>query len=106
MIHLCPFCGHVLPHNLRDGIATCINCSRVFDSTPFNRLLSAGWMVRKEHISCIERLVSYGFKEEEAILAVTFVHENCMSHEDYVKALKNIGVSQVCLLDDLEEKAA
>jgi predicted choloylglycine hydrolase len=63
-------------------------------------------MVRKEHISCIERLVSYGFNEEEAIVAITFVHENCMSHEDYVKALKNIGVSQVCLLDDVEEKAA
>jgi hypothetical protein len=62
-------------------------------------------MVRKEHISCVERLVSYGFHEEEAIVAITFIHENCLSHEEYVKALKNIGVSQVCLLNDIEEAA-
>lgn len=105
MIHLCPFCGHVLPHNLKDGIASCLNCSRVFDSTPFNRLLSAGWMVRKEHIYSAERLVSYGFTQEEALLAITFVFENCYSHEEYVKALKNLGVSQVYVPPDAEEAA-
>lgn len=102
MMHLCPFCGHMLPHNLRDGIGSCPHCSRVFDSTPFNRLLSAGWIVRKEHISCPERLVSYGFREDEAKTAVDFVFENCYSHEEYVRALKEMGVSQVYQIQDDE----
>jgi hypothetical protein len=102
MIYLCPFCGHILPHCLSDGSSTCVNCSRVFDSTPFNNLLSAGWLVRKEKISDETGLVKYGYSEVVAGVAIKLVYELGLSHEQLVKALKEIGVSQEfsCIPDE------
>lgn len=94
MIQLCPHCGHVLPQSLSDGITCCVNCSRVFDSCPFNRLLSGGWLARKQNIDEPEVLESYGFKREEAILIIVFVTENGYNPQDYAKALEILGVSK------------
>lgn len=92
---MCPFCGHVLPHPLKDGIANCLNCSRIFDSTPFNRLLSAAWLVRKHHISDDERVIAYGFKPTEAAIVIRFIAEMGYSHDEFLKALEELGVSKI-----------
>lgn len=94
MIDLCPFCGHRLYQALGDGIATCNNCSRVFDSCPLNRLLSAGWVVRKKNYDDPQDLVREGFTEEEAYVAICFVYENEYSPDEYLKALRSLGVSE------------
>jgi hypothetical protein len=101
MIQLCPYCGHVLPTALRDGISNCLNCARVFDSCEFNKLLSAGWLVRKQHITDEQVLVRYGFTEAEAVLALAFVLEKQYNHDDYVKALKLLRISQVYEPDEV-----
>lgn len=95
MIQLCPFCGHLLPHGLGDGLGSCMNCSRVFDSSPFNRLLSASWLCRKQHIVDVDMLANYGFKKEEAMIVINFVAENSYSHQEFCQVLKELGVSQV-----------
>lgn len=94
MIELCPFCGHSLPHSLNDGFTTCTHCSRVFDSCPFYRLLSAGWLVRKRNYETVEELERAGIDPEEAILVACFVGENSFSHEEFFAFLKKIGVSE------------
>lgn len=96
-MHLCPFCGHELEHVVKEGIGSCCNCKRVFDNNPFARLLSAGWMVRKEHLTETKRLKAHGFKEDEALVAIMFCYDNSYSHEEYVKALENIGISKTHL---------
>jgi hypothetical protein len=94
MIEYCPFCGHSLLRPLKDGIATCTHCSRVFDSCPFNRLLSAGWLMRKKGYDSVEELERAGIDPDEAILVNGFVGENGFSHEEFFKVLRKLGVSE------------
>ena len=93
MLQLCPFCGHFLSKPLADGIASCCNCSRIFDSSPMNRLLSAGWMVRRKHYEDVEDVVRQGYTPEEAELVISFVVENQYSPEEFYDELKRRGVS-------------
>ncbi len=95
MIQLCPFCGHNLPFPLKDGIANCKHCSRVFDSCPFNRMLSIGWLIRRKNYTDIYPLMSNGATEQEAELALSLVVDEEMSHEEYFKALRQKGVSEL-----------
>jgi hypothetical protein len=89
MINYCPECGHNLPQPIFHGITSCNNCRRVFDSSQFNKLLSAAWLVRKRNIDSEDYLVQFGYTKEEADLLVKFVHECCYSHEDFKDLLKN-----------------
>ena len=94
MINYCPHCGHSLPQAITHGITSCSNCNRVFDSSPFNRLLSAAWMVRRRHYNCPELLIQHGFNSEEADLVIAMVADGCCGHEDFVKVLKDLNVSE------------
>lgn len=93
MITLCPHCGHSLKHPVHDGITSCRNCNRVFDSSPFNRILSAGWIARRQNLIGPEKLIQHGYDPEEAKMAIEFVVEKCMSHQEFVEVLKNLGIS-------------
>lgn len=92
---MCPFCGHVLPNPLKDGVASCLNCSRLFDSTNFNRLLSAAWLVRKQNICDDERLIAYGFSPVESALIIKLVADMGYSHDELIKALDHLGISKI-----------
>jgi hypothetical protein len=92
---LCPHCGHSLHHVVVHGITSCSNCNRVFDTNPFNRLLSASWLVRRKNIMAEESLMQYGYTKEEAQLVLEAVVDNCFTHEDFVKLLKELGVSEL-----------
>lgn len=98
MINACPNCGHWLSNELKDGLAHCTHCNRIFDSSEYNRLLSAGWLVRK-HRQGIDQLRFQGIPEYEAILAYSFVGEYGYSHDEYQKVLKKLGVSQKAYID-------
>ncbi len=95
MINYCPHCGFSLDHPILDGISTCKNCSRVFDTSPFVRVLSASWMARKQHLISKDKLLQHGFKDDEADLVQTYVIENCLPHDEFVKVLLEKGVSDV-----------
>jgi hypothetical protein len=95
MITICPYCGHNLPHPIENGITGCTNCNRVFDSSPFHRLLCAAWLIRKKDISSPEYLQYLGFTVEESEMAITYVYDQCYNHEDFFQLLEEINVSKI-----------
>ena len=99
MIH-CPHCGFSLKHPISDGITSCRNCNRIFDTNPLNRVLSAGWFARKSHLRTIDLLLQYGFSFFEADLVYTYVIEQCLPHEEFSKVLLGLGIStkyEICI---------
>ena len=94
MIYLCPFCGHQLSEQLRDGISDCSHCHRVFDSSKYNRLLAASWVMRKNPDATPEQLVHMTkLSLGDAILVHAFVGENLYSHDEFQAYLKTLGVT-------------
>lgn len=93
MIRLCPFCGHTLGRKLTEGITTCDNCQRVFDSSPYHRILSASWVVRKWHIEEVEALkYKFGFSQREAEIVYQYIAEQGMSHDEFLKVIDDIDL--------------
>ncbi len=90
MISFCPLCGHSLGMTLLDGLSSCINCNRIFESTPHNRLLSAAWLARHYHLKTAEELEKFGFLVYEAKLVEEYVIDKNFSHEEFSKFLKTI----------------
>lgn len=90
MIEYCPFCGSLLDPPLADGISSCINCNRVFDSNPTTRVLSASWLVRRRHLLYAEEIERQGFTRLEAELVEKYVIEQHFSHQEFEKKLKEV----------------
>lgn len=88
MIRLCPFCGYSLSRTLTDGITTCDNCCRVFDSSPYHKTLSASWVARKWYIHDPEMLkAKFGFSDSEIDPVWEFVIMGGMCHDEFLKVL-------------------
>jgi hypothetical protein len=100
MLQLCPFCGHLLPKPVADGIASCKNCQRVFDTSPMNRLLSAGWLCRRRNYEHKENLIGQGFSPDEAELVISLVVENQYSPQEFAEELKTRGISELYVLEE------
>ena len=98
MILTCPYCGHYLPHPLENGISSCVNCCRIFDSCKKNYLLSTAWLIRKRHINDSQYLIEQlGVSEEDAVLLINFVCDKCFSHEDLSSFLEEKFLFKNCL---------
>ena len=81
MIVLCPYCGEKLSKKLLEGITSCDNCLRVFDSSSFHKILSVYWVAKKwnwcettiqakfnltpEELSMVADLISHGYHYDE-----------------------------------------
>lgn len=94
MIYVCPHCGHSLDHQLNDGLTLCSHCNRLIESSAFNRLLSAAWMVRKHHYSSEQLQAQANLSESEALFVTVFIEEQCYSHEDFIAFLKKLTISE------------
>jgi len=99
MLLSCPHCGFSLSESLKDGIGSCSNCNRVFDTSPFNRILSAAWYVRRNNIADINRLIQAGIKEPDAYIALALSYDADYNHEDILKILNDLGVSKDYILE-------
>ena len=93
MILACPHCGFDLHHELKDGLTQCSNCNQLVESSDFHKLLSASWLVRKNHFSLEQLKYHLKIDDEFAILAYTFVNEHSYSHQDFIALLKKLGVA-------------
>lgn len=93
MIQTCPYCGQELQQQLMDGLTSCVNCNQVFDSSDFAQLLSAGWLVRKNHYTHEQLKWHTKLDEDMIILVMSFVGENSYSHQDFLRVLKKLGVA-------------
>jgi hypothetical protein len=86
----CPNCGYSIA-KLCDGISTCKNCHRTFDTSQINRLLSAAWSVKKLNLS-IEDLLYYNNLSDEE---VDFIHDNVINkgytHDELLKLYLPVG---------------
>ena len=89
----CPHCGFELLHELNDGLTQCNHCSQVFDSSDLNRLLSAGWLVRKNNFSIEQIKWHCKLDDDLCILVYTFVNDYSYSNQDFYAFLKKIGVA-------------
>lgn len=91
MIKLCPFCGRPLSSPLSDGITSCDNCCRVFDSSSYYRTLSCSWVVRRWHIEDAEVLKQkFGFLEDEVLYVEKYVIEQGYTHDEFVSILNSL----------------
>lgn len=86
MIRICPFCGHKLKNCISEGITTCSNCERVFDSSRKNKILSASWMVRKWHAD----LENLDLKEEDKKIIQDYIVEKLFSHDEFLKVIDKL----------------
>jgi hypothetical protein len=100
MINVCPHCGTAIQERLVDGLASCVKCNRIFDSSLTNRLLSASWLCRRYNYHGVAELISdTKLPEHEAILVYSFVGENLYSHDEFQKVLKLFGINQKSYID-------
>lgn len=91
MIYLCPFCGRNLDYKLEDGITTCHNCGRVFDSSPYHKLLAAGWAVRRWHLHDLDALsVKCNLNPSEAQIIGHYVITSGYTHDEFHHLLKSM----------------
>lgn len=90
MLIMCPFCGHHLPQPLLDGMSSCLNCRRVFDSSRRNLLLSSAWLVRHQDLGSPDSLVNhYHLTHEDATFIIEMVFEQCYNHEEFRDVLND-----------------
>lgn len=88
MICLCPFCGYRVGRPIQDGISTCNHCQRVFDSSPFHRILSAAWLVRKQNLYNIDAVAgSCDLTPCELAVVEKFVVNEDYCHDDLLKVI-------------------
>jgi hypothetical protein len=98
MIQTCPHCGYDIEHGLKDGLANCLHCNQVFDSSDYNKLLSAAWQIRKKNVT-LEHVRWMIEDEDLSILVHTFVNDHEYTHAEFVKALKKFGVAHKSYID-------
>jgi hypothetical protein len=88
MIYLCPFCGRKVSRAIKDGITTCNNCNRVFDSSSYHKVLSAAWLARRDNLSDVECLkAAYELTDCEAKIIKKYVIDEGNSHDDLIRVL-------------------
>jgi uncharacterized Zn finger protein (UPF0148 family) len=93
-MRLCPYCGSTLYKPVSDGVASCSNCSKVFDSSSFHKILSLYWLFKSYKIRSIEDLPKDYLTEEEIYLANNLIIDNICSHEELYHQLKSQGISR------------
>ena len=92
LMNYCPYCGQSLDMPLLNGISTCNRCKRVFDTSDRNRLLSAAWLVRREHTYNIE-IVEFrtDLSPQELSLIYEYVIDLGYCHDDFLKILDSLS---------------
>jgi uncharacterized C2H2 Zn-finger protein len=93
MMQYCPSCGSAFQNNLNDGLVQCDHCGQVFDSSDYNKLLSAAWAIRREKMSLEKLKWQLQLGDDFSILVHTFVHDYEYSHQDFMNLLKKLGVA-------------
>jgi Zn-finger protein len=84
-MHYCPFCGHLLEQTLKEGISSCSNCHRVFDSCSQNRILSAAWQIRRRNLETVEEIEFLSIEELEFVKEYILDKRYC--HDEFLKLL-------------------
>jgi len=87
MIVLCPYCGQKLSKALTEGISSCDNCMRVFDSSSFYKILSACWIAKKWNWCEATIQAKFDLTPEELTAVSDFISTG-YDYEMFFKSLK------------------
>lgn len=88
-IYLCPYCGRSPGRTLGDGITTCENCQRVFDSSTFHKILSASWVARRHNVNDIEVLLhKCDLERSHAELVMKYISDELYTHDEFMHILR------------------
>jgi len=99
MITVCPNCGHPLNSYLNDGLIHCSNCNIVFDSSIYNSILSASWIVRRQSLPSATLSSWLGLSESDAKLVYRSIEEEGMSHDEFICLLKKMKIPEKSYID-------
>jgi hypothetical protein len=73
---------------MKDGISSCCNCNRVFDTSRYHQILSLSWTVRKQHITDSIYLVErFEADQDIADFVIEYVADGCYSHQEFAEVL-------------------
>jgi hypothetical protein len=91
LICICPFCGHRIGRPIEDGITTCSNCQRVFDTTPYHRILSAAWLIRKQNLYNLEAIKGSMecLTDCELKILDKYIIEQDLHHDEFLKVINH-----------------
>lgn len=90
MINACPFCGFNLKQPLFDGVTQCSHCSKFFESTNINKLLSAAWELRRKNLTQESLLFQTKLDKDLVEFVYYFVWNLSYSHDEFLKLLQKI----------------
>ena len=95
MIDYCPYCGFKLNKIIKtEGITSCENCQRIFDTCKRKRMLSASWMCYRQHQQyavCLKN--RYDLEDIEVDFIQQYAIDKCLSHEEFTRQLDNSAIS-------------
>jgi len=89
MISRCPNCGHELLRPIQWGIKSCTNCRIFFEADLTNRLLSAGWEIRKHPMGFDQFLFRTKLPDNEARFVYRHVGEDGLCHDEFLRIVKS-----------------
>jgi hypothetical protein len=94
MIDICPFCGEFLNKPIENGITSCQNCMRVIDESLKNRLLSASWACRHNHLRDAKAYVKERYKLPSKFvdLLEATVIRGSMCHDEFLQHINKIHI--------------
>ena len=85
---MCPFCGRRISRAIKNGITTCNSCHRVFDSSPYHKMLAAAWMARRENVYDLEALTAcFELTPCEAAIIQRYIIDEDYCHDDFLKVI-------------------
>lgn len=99
MITVCPNCGQPIHPYLNDGLTCCLNCNIIFDSSVYNSILSASWLVRRQSLPPATLVSWLGLSESDAELVYHSIEEEGLSHDEFIQVLKKLGVPEKSYID-------
>lgn len=90
MIKICPNCGRFTGHPINDGITTCQNCGKIFDTSTINLILSAAWHCIRMNLENISEIQDqYHLSQNDADIIQYYIIDHNYSHDKFLKIIKN-----------------
>jgi hypothetical protein len=90
MMFHCPYCGEKLGRPLNDGITTCERCTRVFDNSVENRVLSGAWTTRRWKLFDPDVIQSKcSLSAEELAIIAKYILELDYTHDEFLHIVKS-----------------
>ena len=77
---------------IANGITTCNNCNRIFDTCAYNRILSAAWECRRNGYEYVEQVWGKcGLTENEATMVQISIDKD-YCHDEFIRHINKMTI--------------